>query len=113
MTDCIFCRIAAGDLPATIVHRDDDIVAFRDVAPQAPTHILIIPTRHVASAAELGDGDREMAGRLLTAAVHIAAQAGLHAGYRLVINTGRQGGQSVDHLHIHVLGGRPMRWPPG
>ena len=110
---CVFCRIAAGETPASIVHRDDEVVAFHDVTPQAPTHILVIPTRHITSAAELGDGDRELVGRLILTATRIADQAGLQAGYRLVINTGRQAGQSVDHLHVHILGGRPMKWPPG
>jgi histidine triad (HIT) family protein len=110
---CTFCRIVAGDMPASMVHRDGDVIAFHDIAPQAPTHILVVPTRHVASAAELTDADGELAGRLITTAARIAQQAGLHAGFRLVINTGRQAGQSVDHLHVHILGGRAMRWPPG
>lgn len=113
MSQCLFCRIAEGSLPAQIVHREDGIVAFRDVAPQAPTHILVIPTRHIASAAALTDADRELAGRLLIAAARIAEQAGLQAGYRLVTNIGQHGGQSVDHLHLHILGGRRMSWPPG
>ena len=110
---CVFCRIVAGEAPASIVHRDDEVVAFHDVTSQAPTHILVIPTRHITSAAELSDGDRELVGRLILTAARIADQAGLQAGYRLVINTGRQAGQSVDHLHVHILGGRPMKWPPG
>ena len=113
MTTCIFCRIAAGQQPAAIVYRDEDILAFRDNAPQAPTHILVIPIRHIASLAELTDSDRDPAGRLISLAARIAGENGLQAGYRLVINTGRQGGQSVDHLHVHVLGGRQMKWPPG
>jgi histidine triad (HIT) family protein len=115
MTDpsCIFCRIVAGAQPAQIVHRDGDVLAFRDVRPQAPTHILVISTRHVTSVAALTEADADLAGRLLLAAARIAEQAGLHNGYRLVTNIGRQGGQSVDHLHIHILGGRQMHWPPG
>jgi histidine triad (HIT) family protein len=115
MTDsrCPFCRIAAGDLPATIVYRDADLIAFHDINPQAPTHILVIPTRHIASAAALTESDRDLAGRLLIAAARIAEQQGLQAGYRLVTNIGRQAGQAVDHLHIHILGGRRMSWPPG
>lgn len=113
MSACPFCRIAAGEQPATIVHHDDDVIAFHDTDPQAPTHILVIPTRHIASAAALTDGDRELAGRLLITAARIAEQVGLQAGYRLVTNIGRQGGQSVHHLHIHILGGRRMTWPPG
>jgi len=113
VSTCIFCRVVAGDMPASIVYRDDDVVAFHDIAPQAPTHILVVPVRHIASVAELGDDERDLAGRLITTAAHIAAQAGLQTGFRLVINTGRQGGQSVDHLHVHILGGRQMKWPPG
>jgi histidine triad (HIT) family protein len=113
MTHCIFCRIASGDQPARIIHRDGEVVAFHDITPQAPTHILVIPARHIASVAALSDGDRELAGRLIVAAARIAEQAGLRAGYRLVTNVGKQGGQSVDHLHIHILGGRQMTWPPG
>ena len=113
MTRCAFCRIAAGELPATLVYRDGDILAFRDIAPQAPTHILVIPIRHIASAAELSDEDSALAGRLLTMAARLAGEAGLRAGFRLVINSGRQGGQSVDHLHVHILGGRQMTWRPG
>ncbi len=113
MSRCLFCRIVAGELPAAIVHRDGEVIAFHDITPQAPTHILVVPTRHIGSAAELTDADSTLAGHLLTTAARIAQQAGLHTGYRLVINTGRQGGQSVDHLHLHILGGRPMKWPPG
>jgi histidine triad (HIT) family protein len=113
MSRCLFCRIAAGDLPATIVYRDADLIAFHDINPQAPTHILVIPTRHIASAAALTESDRDLAGRLLIAAARIAEQQGLQAGYRLVTNIGRQAGQAVDHLHIHILGGRRMSWPPG
>ena len=113
MTRCVFCRIAAGAAPASIVYRDDEVVAFHDITPQAPTHILIIPIRHITSTAELADGDRELVGRLIWTATRIADQVELSAGYRLVINTGQQGGQAVDHLHVHLLGGRPMRWPPG
>jgi histidine triad (HIT) family protein len=111
---CIFCRIARGEVPATLVHEDDEIVAFRDVDPKAPTHILIIPRRHVVSVAAMDDADRDLAGQLLLAARDIAQSEGLTAsGFRVVTNTGPDAGQSVDHLHIHVLGGRAMRWPPG
>lgn len=110
MEDCIFCRIAAGALPTPFVYEDGDAVAFRDIQPQAPVHLLVVPRRHVASLNEAGDG--ELLGRLLLAARRAAAQAGL-AQYRLVINCGEQAGQSVFHLHVHVLGGRVMSWPPG
>jgi histidine triad (HIT) family protein len=109
---CLFCRIAAGELPATIVYRADDVIAFRDVNPQAPTHILVIPTRHIASVADTQDSDIELLGRLITTAKHVAQTEKL-SGYRLVINTGPEAGQSVFHLHVHLLGGRRMTWPPG
>ena len=113
MTDCLFCRIAAGAVPASIVYRDDDAIAFHDTNPQAPTHILVIPVRHIASVAALAEEDRDLAGHLLLTAARIAEQAGLQKGYRLVTSIGRQGGQHVDHLHLHILGGRQMKWPPG
>lgn len=112
MSGCLFCKIVNGETPATIVHRNADIVAFRDIHPQAPTHILVIPTKHVESVAHLESSDVDLMGRLITTAKDIATQEGL-AGYRLVINTGREAGQSVFHLHIHILGGRSMHWPPG
>jgi histidine triad (HIT) family protein len=111
---CIFCRIAAGEIPAKIVARNDEAIAFRDIDPKAPTHILVIPRRHIASASHLEPDDTSLAGRLIRMAAEIAAAEGIAAsGYRLVINTGAQGGQSVDHLHVHMLGGRSMHWPPG
>ena len=112
---CIFCRIATGEVPADVVARGDGAVAFRDLNPQAPTHVLVIPTQHVASAAQLADGERAaVLGELLRLAVATAAQLGLaDQGYRLVVNIGADGGQSVDHLHVHLLGGRRMHWPPG
>ena len=113
MTGCLFCRIAAGQLPAKIVYRSSDIVAFHDIAPQAPTHILVIPVKHIGSANDLQAGDRDLIGQLLIAATQIAREQHLDQGYRFVINTGPQGGLSVDHLQIHILGGRHMRWPPG
>jgi histidine triad (HIT) family protein len=110
----LFCRIAAGAIPATIVHEDELIVAFRDIAPQAPTHILLIPRQHLASVADVADGDGALLARLMTVAVHLAAADGVDAsGFRLVTNTGPDAGQSVAHLHWHLLGGRPMAWPPG
>jgi histidine triad (HIT) family protein len=114
MADCPFCRIAAGDLPADIVLSSDDVVAFRDINPQAPVHVLVVPRRHVANLAELTTSDRELAGRLMETATRIAQQEGVaESGYRIVINTGPHAGQAVHHLHVHVLGGRPMAWPPG
>lgn len=113
--DCIFCRIAAGEIPATVVGRSELALAFRDLNPQAPTHVLVIPVRHFPSAAEVPDGERAVVlGELHRLTVQVANQLGLaDGGYRTVINTGKQGGQTVDHLHVHLLGGRQMRWPPG
>jgi len=114
MSLCLFCRIVAGDIPAAILHRDDDVVAFRDIQPQAPIHVLVVPTRHVVSLAEAKPEDQALLGRLLLVARDIASRDGLDAnGYRVVTNCGADGGQSVAHLHVHVLGGRPMAWPPG
>ena len=113
MASCLFCDIAAGEIPATQVHADEDFFAFRDIDPKAPTHILVIPRRHLTGLAELDDGDTDLVGRLLVTATRIAAAEGLAAGYRFVINCGDEGGQTVNHLHLHILGGRPMRWPPG
>ena len=116
MTDasCLFCRIVAGEIPAAKVHEDDLVVAIDDINPVAPVHKLLMPRAHVASAAELGERDAEMLGRLFTVAARLAADAGLPPrGYRLVINVGADGGQSVPHLHVHLLGGRRFSWPPG
>ncbi len=113
MSGCLFCRIIAGEIPATIVYRSDDVIAFRDAHPQAPTHILVIPTRHIASLADVQASDTALLGRLITVAGQVAQAEKLNAGYRLVVNTGTQAGQSVFHLHVHLLGGRAMHWPPG
>ncbi|MEX2528432.1 MAG: histidine triad nucleotide-binding protein [Gemmatimonadota bacterium] len=112
--NCVFCRIVAGEIPAEVVHRDEEVLAFQDLSPQAPVHILIIPRRHVPSLAELDDDDGDLAGRLLLVARQVARDQGVEAnGFRLVANTGADGGQSVDHLHFHLLGGRSLGWPPG
>jgi histidine triad (HIT) family protein len=111
---CIFCRIGRGELPATIVHDDADVVGFRDLNPQAPEHTLVIPRKHVGSVDELDEGDADLIARLILAARDIARRQGIaEPGYRLVTNVGVDGGQSVAHLHLHLLGGRPFRWPPG
>ena len=111
--DCLFCRIAAGEIPSTRLHEDDLVFAIRDINPQAPTHVLVIPVAHVASAADLSDADGPLLGRLFAVAADIARTEGLDGGWRLVTNVGADGGQSVDHLHLHLLGGRRMTWPPG
>ncbi len=114
--DCIFCRIASAAIPAKqVVARSDRAIAFRDLNPQAPTHVLVIPTRHVTSAAHLAAADRAaVLGEIMALATQVAGELGLaDGGYRLVVNTGPDGGQSVDHLHVHLLGGRRMTWPPG
>ena len=111
---CLFCRIADGSIPADRLHDDDLVVAFRDIGPQAPTHILLIPRRHIASAAELTEADGPLLGRLFAVAAELARTSGIaDGGYRLVSNVGRWGGQTVDHLHFHLMGGRPFDWPPG
>ena len=114
MSDCLFCAIVAGDIPADVVHSDDDVIAFRDISPQAPVHVLVIPRAHHANAADLATADAALAGRLLAAAGRIAEQEGVaDTGYRVVTNTGVGAGQSVAHVHLHVLGGRDLTWPPG
>ncbi len=115
MADCLFCRIAAGEIPAQIVKRTADAVAFRDIDPRAPTHVLIIPQTHVAAVRDADGREGELLlGRLLRFTAEVAAELGLDpGGYRIVTNTGKEAGQSVDHLHFHLLGGRRMTWPPG
>jgi histidine triad (HIT) family protein len=114
MGSCLFCGIAAGEIPSTQVYADDEFLAFRDIDPKAPVHILVIPRRHVAAVKDLGAQDLDLAGRLLLVAARVAAAEGLaDRGYRLVVNCGDEGGQTVPHLHLHLLGGRPLRWPPG
>jgi histidine triad (HIT) family protein len=112
--DCLFCRIIAGSIPAERLHDDDLVLAFRDIAPRAPTHVLLVPKQHIASATELTEADGPMLGRLFTVAADLARSEGIaDGGYRLVSNVGRWGGQTVDHLHFHLMGGRPFDWPPG
>lgn len=111
--DCLFCRIVAGEIPATKIHEDELVVAIRDINPQAPTHVLLMPVAHVASAADLTAADGPLLGRLFEVAADLAQRERLDGGWRLVSNVGPDAGQSVDHLHVHLLGGRPMGWPPG
>ena len=111
--ECLFCRIAAGEIPAEVVHSDEEVIVFRDVNPQAPTHVLAIPRRHVGSAQELGSADGGLLGALFGALRATADAEGLGDGYRIVTNVGPAAGQSVEHLHLHLLGGRRLTWPPG
>jgi histidine triad (HIT) family protein len=114
VSDCIFCKIAAGQIPSQKVFEDDDIFAFRDISPQAPQHVLIIPKRHIAKLADVTDTDVSILGKLLISARSIAKSLGMdEQSYRVVINNGEQAGQSVWHLHAHLLSGRPFGWPPG
>jgi histidine triad (HIT) family protein len=112
--DCLFCRIVAGELPSRKVAEDDLILAFHDIAPRSPTHVLVVPKVHIASAADLDADDGELLGRMFAALAGIAREAGIaENGYRIVTNVGAWGGQSVDHLHFHLMGGRTFEWPPG
>ncbi|MDR1351748.1 MAG: histidine triad nucleotide-binding protein [Treponema sp.] len=114
MSDCIFCRIVEGEIPSRKLFEDEDILAFHDAAPQAPVHFLVIPKKHIPNIMELGDGGAALLGRLLDTAQKLAAGQGCsEKGARFVINCKSDGGQTVDHLHVHVLGGRPLAWPPG
>ncbi len=111
---CLFCRIVAGEIPSTRVHEDDQVVAFRDIAPKAPTHILVVPRRHVASLTDLAESDGPLLGRMFAVVTDLARRDGIaDDGFRVVANAGANGGQTVDHLHLHLLGGRRMTWPPG
>jgi histidine triad (HIT) family protein len=111
---CLFCRIVAGEVPSTRVHEDDLVVAIRDINPQAPTHILLLPRRHIASADDLIAGDGDLLARIFEDVAQLARAEGIaERGYRVVTNVGRDGGQTVDHLHFHLLGGRRFTWPPG
>jgi len=112
--DCLFCRIIRKEIPSKIAFEDDDVLAFHDIAPQAPTHILIIPKDHIPTINDLGAQHGALLGRMFLAAKRLAAEAGIEqSGYRCVMNCMREAGQSVFHVHLHLLGGRPMRWPPG
>ncbi len=112
--DCLFCKISAGELPAQIIYQDDEILAFYDIHPQAPTHILIIPKKHIATLNEMSKDDIPLAGHLLYTAKQLAKQQGIdEQGFRVVFNCNKGAGQAVFHIHLHLLGGRPMHWPPG
>jgi histidine triad (HIT) family protein len=112
--DCLFCKIVVREVPASIVYEDDRVIAFNDIKPQAPTHVLVVPKRHIESLNELQQDDDEIVGELIRRAAAIAKERGVSAdGFRTVFNTNRDGGQTVFHIHVHLLGGRRMQWPPG
>lgn len=113
MTDCLFCKMARGEIQPDVVYEDDEILAFRDIDPKAPTHCLIIPRRHIATLDDLRDEDAGLVGRLTLVAKEVAARLGLEGGYRTVMNCKDDGGQAIYHIHLHLLGGRRMGWPPG
>ena len=113
MKDCLFCAIAKGEIETLFLYEDDDIVAFKDISPQAPLHLLIVPKEHIESAAQLGQSHGAMLARIFEVAARLVADAGYGEGYRVVTNIGKHGAQSVPHLHFHVLAGRQMGWPPG
>lgn len=110
---CLFCKIVEGQIPSTPVYQDDLVYAFADIHPQAPVHVLVVPREHISSVDQTGQDKRMLLGHLLWVAGEIARQKGLAKGYRVVANTGEDGGQTVDHLHLHLLGGRALTWPPG
>ena len=114
MPDCLFCKVISGEIPGTIVHQDERLVAFRDIDPKAPMHVLIVPRRHIASLNDLQPGDDGIVGEMVRRAAALAAEHGhSERGYRTVFNCNADAGQTVFHLHLHVLGGRPLHWPPG
>ncbi len=113
MSDCLFCKIGAKEIPSKLAYEDSEMFAFHDISPQAPTHVLICPRRHIASLAETEAADGELLGRMQLLAARLAREGGLTGGFRTVFNNGPGAGQSVFHLHLHLLGGRPFRWPPG
>ena len=114
MADCLFCKIIARTIPSTVVYEDDRVMAFNDVDPQAPTHVLIVPKRHIATLNDIGTEDDQIVGELIRRASAIARERGFsETGYRTVFNTNRGAGQTIFHIHLHLLGGRPLGWPPG
>lgn len=111
--DCLFCKITAGEIPANKVFEDDQVIAFHDIAPQAPVHFLVIPKRHITTASDINGDDRQLVGHMMYIGQKLANELGCEQGYRLVMNCNELGGQSVYHIHLHVLGQRQMSWPPG
>jgi len=114
MADCLFCKIIKREIPSSIVYEDDRLLAFNDINPQAPTHVLVVPKRHIATLSALTAGDEQLVGEMVRRAAAIAEERGISAGgFRTVFNTNRDAGQTVFHIHLHLIGGRPMQWPPG
>jgi histidine triad (HIT) family protein len=113
MSDCLFCKIVAGDIPADKLYEDDDILAFSDISPQAPKHFLVIPKKHLVDFSSIQEADEKLMGKMLRKSAEIAAENGIEDGFRAVVNNGANAGQLVFHVHMHILGGRPMNWPPG
>ncbi len=114
MSECLFCKMITGEITPNTVYENDDVLAFRDINPQAPTHVLVIPKRHIATINDLTPTDEELVGKLYSAAAHVAGEEGIAAeGYRVVMNCNRRSGQTVFHIHLHLIGGRDMGWPPG
>ena len=114
MSDCIFCKIAGGEIPAALVHQDESVIAFKDLNPQAPLHVLVVPRRHIATLNDLKSGDDALVGSMFRVAAQLAKEHGYaDRGYRTVFNCNREAGQSVFHLHLHLLAGRGLSWPPG
>ncbi len=113
MSDCIFCKIVSGEIPANKLYEDDDLLAFWDMHPQAPTHFLVIPKKHIKGPGDVGSEDAALIGKLVERAGKLAKENGIGSGFRLVMNNGADAGQTVFHIHMHVLGGRKMQWPPG
>ena len=113
MSDCLFCKIANGEIPSETLYKDNDIIVFKDISPAAPTHFLIVPTAHIKSAEDLNNNHADLLAKIFAKAADICKQQGITNGYRIVTNIGKDGGQSVGHLHFHVLAGRALAWPPG
>ena len=113
MSDCLFCKICNGDIPADILYEDDDVVAFRDISPQAPCHFLVIPRKHIQGPADVAAEDEQLIGKMMRVGAEVAAREGVGDGFRVVYNNGAKAGQTVFHIHMHILGGRSLNWPPG
>jgi histidine triad (HIT) family protein len=113
MSDCLFCKIAGGEIPSEMAYLDDDVIAFHDISPQAPTHILVVPRKHISALDDAAEEDAALLGKILLVIKKLAREQGIEGGYRVVNNCGAPAGQSVFHIHFHLLGGRPMGWPPG